>query len=249
MSASGKYRRSASGGLTLLLLLLLIPLAAFAAPARDGKVLFREDFRNLDRWRPLHFPKIPRHSTYVIQTQGSDHYLKAASDASASALVYGENFSIHDYPRARWRWRVDNVYRNTDPETKSGDDYPIRIYITFQYDPQKASLLDRIIYGAARQLYGEYPPHSTLAYVWASSAGQATILASPYTDKARMIALKKGSEKAGTWQEERVDILADYRRAFGAEPPAVASIAIMNDSDDSGQKSVSYIDFIEVYRD
>jgi Ca2+-binding EF-hand superfamily protein len=63
-----------------------------------------------------------------------------------------------------------------------------------------------------------------------------------------MIFLQMGDSQKGQWIEESVDILSDYRRAFGEDPPATASLAIMNDSDDTGQSSVSYVEFIEVYR-
>jgi Ca2+-binding EF-hand superfamily protein len=53
----------------------------------------------------------------------------------------------------------------------------------------------------------------------------------------------------GTWQAEEVNILSDYKKAFGTSPPELASLAIMNDSDNTGQASVSYLDFIEVFRD
>jgi hypothetical protein len=48
--------------------------------------------------------------------------------------------------------------------------------------------------------------------------------------------------------EEEANILEDYTKAFGAAPPAIASIAIMNDSDNTGESSVSYVDYIEVYK-
>ena len=216
--------------------------------SQDTRVFFREDFNNLENWRPLYFSKISRHSTYRIETNGSESLLRAESNASASALVYEKDFNVYDYPIARWRWKVNNIYRNTFPEKKSGDDYPIRVYITFKYEPETASALDKVKYGVAKRLYGEYPPHSTLAYVWANSEEQKTIITSPYTDKARLIALKKGSGKVGFWQNEEVNILRDYRIAFGSDPPMIASIAIMNDSDNSSQKSVSYLDFIEVFK-
>ena len=47
---------------------------------------------------------------------------------------------------------------------------------------------------------------------------------------------------------EEADVIEDYKKAFGVSPPAVASIAIMNDSDNTGESSVSYIDFIEVFK-
>jgi len=222
---------------------------AAAAYSWDGRVLIREDFDNLQNWRPLYFPKIPAHTTYTIGTKEDGGFLVAQSAGSASALVYKEYFNVYEYPRVRWRWKVSNVYGNANPQKKSGDDYAIRVYVLFTYDPQTAGVMDRLKYGVARKLYGEYPPHSTLNYVWANNKGQQRVITSPYTDRAKLIALEEGTEKAGTWQYEEVDILHDYRAAFGTDPPPVASIAIMNDSDDTGQGSVSYVDFIEVFKD
>jgi hypothetical protein len=45
-----------------------------------------------------------------------------------------------------------------------------------------------------------------------------------------------------------VDVFEVYREAFGVLPPRTASIAIMNDSDNTGERSVSYVDYIEVYK-
>jgi len=71
---------------------------------------------------------------------------------------------------------------------------------------------------------------------------------SPYTDKAMMVLLEKGSSKAGTWVDEEIDILADYQKAFKTMPPARARIAIMNDSDNTGESSVSWMEYLEVLR-
>jgi hypothetical protein len=146
---------------------------------------------------------------------------------------------------------VDNIYTGKQvnkPRTKEGDDYPIRIYIIFRYDPQRSDALQRLTYAAAKRRYGEYPPHSALNYVWASNLTARTIMTNPYSSRSQMIFLRMGDEQKGRWVEETVDIVADYRLAFGEDPPARASLAIMNDSDDTGQSSVSYVEFIEVYR-
>jgi hypothetical protein len=45
-----------------------------------------------------------------------------------------------------------------------------------------------------------------------------------------------------------VNVLDDYRRAFDEDPPAVARLAVMSDSDNTGEQAISYIDYIEVYR-
>jgi len=213
-----------------------------------GTVLFREDFYDLAEWKPLLFPKIPQHSVYTVVKEGDHAFLRAESNASASGLLYRKAYRVFDYPKVRWRWKVENVYQKGNAEEKSGDDYPIRIYIIFKYDPGMASFGQRLKYGIAKTIYGEYPPHSSLNYIWANRRHEQSIIANPYTDKAKMIIIETGAEKTGQWVEEDVDVIEDYRRAFGAEPPAEASIAIMNDSDNTGERSVSFVDFIEVYK-
>jgi hypothetical protein len=61
-----------------------------------------------------------------------------------------------------------------------------------------------------------------------------------------MIVLEKGKERVGRWVEESVDVLADYWKAFGKDPPATATLAVMSDTDNAGGSAVAYLDFIEV---
>ena len=227
---------------------MAVLITTFPASADDHNVLFREDFATLDNWKPFFFPKIKSHSTYTIERDGDKPVLRAESHASASAIVYKDVFDVYDYPRVKWRWKVRNIYARADVRSKEGDDYPIRVYIMFEYDPEKAGAFERIKYGFAKALYGEYPPHSSLSYVWSSKDDPETFIISPYTERAMMVLLEKGLTKAGTWVDEEIDILADYQTAFKSKPPARARIAIMNDSDNTGESSVSYLEYIEVYK-
>jgi hypothetical protein len=63
-----------------------------------------------------------------------------------------------------------------------------------------------------------------------------------------MILLQQGTENVGRWVEEVVNVVDDYEKAFGRKPPATASLALMNDSDNTAEGAVSAIDYIEVYR-
>ena len=107
-------------------------------------------------------------------------------------------------------------------------------------------MFERAQYGAAKLLYGEYPPHSSLSYIWANKKYPERILQSPYTAKAQMILLQKGGERAGLWIEEKVNALEDYRKAFGTDPPGEASLAIMSDADNTGEKATAYVAYISV---
>ena len=229
-------------------LIFLIALTITPALCDSRNVLFREEFQNLSDWEPLTFPKINKHSTYTIITEMGHSILKAESHSSASAIIYRKTWNVYEYPHLRWRWKVDNVYKKGDIRDKSGDDYPIRVYVMFPYDPKQAAIAERLEYGITKALYGKYPPHSTLNYVWTGQNIAERIITSPYTDRARIIILENGRSTIGTWVEETVNILDDYRAAFGKEPPPTAGIAIMNDSDNTGEMAVSYVDYIEVFK-
>lgn len=216
--------------------------------AQGNKIFLLEDFNDLQNWRPMLFPKIKQHTEYTIEKDGNKSYLKAESKASASGLILKKEFNVFEYPKVKWRWKISNVYKKGNAEEKSGDDYPIRIYIIFKYDPDKASFGQKIKYGVAKLIYGEYPPHSSLTYIWESKSHNKRIITSPFTEEAKMVILEAGEENVGKWTEKEVNITEDYREAFGNDPPPIASLAIMNDSDNTGESSVSYIDFIEVFK-
>jgi Protein of unknown function (DUF3047) len=74
------------------------------------------------------------------------------------------------------------------------------------------------------------------------------IITSPYAEQVKMVLLEQGDAKVGVWVSEEINVIEDYERAFGTKPPPTASLAIMNDSDNTGESAVSYVEFIEVYR-
>jgi hypothetical protein len=223
--------------------LLLMAVPFYAGAADQG---FREEFDTLAGWKPLTFPKIPRHSTYSILKEDGKSYLVAVAENSASGLIYKKSFNVYQTPIVKWRWKVSNIFQAGDEKKKSGDDYPLRIYVIFKYDPEKAGLFEKAQYNAVKLIYGEYPPHSSLNYIWANKKYPDRILPNPFTSKAQMILMQKGSQRVGLWVDERVNALEDYRKAFGADPPVEAGIAIMADSDNTREKSTGYVDYIEV---
>jgi hypothetical protein len=225
----------------------ILIVGAPVLPAAGKEIFLREEFNDLERWKPLTFPRIERHSSYFIEEKGNERFLRAESDASASGIVLRETFPVGEYPRVRWRWKAGKVYEKGDARTRKGDDYPIRLYVIFPFDPDRAGIGERMKYGAARLLYGEYPPGSALNYIWANRKGRAKVIPNAFTGKAMMIVMR-GPDEVGSWQVEEVDIVRDYREAFGEDPPATAGIAIMNDSDNTGESSVSHVDYLEISR-
>lgn len=221
---------------------------ALAAVAADPEPFLVDTFDNLDNWKPLSFPKIKKHSTYRIVQEKDGKALEAASTASASGLLLKKEFNVTHHPRVSWRWKIHHVFKKGDATKKAGDDYPIRLYVIFKYDPAKASFGTRMKYGVAKRLHGEYPPHSSLTYIWANRKHKTRIITSPYSSRAKMIVLQAGDNDANTWKAESVNILKDYEAAFGEAPPQIASLAIMSDADNTEESTVAHVDDIRIHK-
>ena len=61
-----------------------------------------------------------------------------------------------------------------------------------------------------------------------------------FTARVKMIVAASGRKDLGTWQEERVNLLEDYRRAFGEEPGALIGVAVMTDSDNTQSRAEAW---------
>mgnify|MGYP005862152891 CR=1 FL=1 len=204
-------------------------------------------FTDLSAWIPLDFPKIPRKSAYrVVEAEGRT-LLEARSDASASGLVRSGTFDVYETPILEFAWRLESGPASSpSSRTKAGDDYPLRVYVIFEYDPKTAPLGIRMMYETARILYKEYPPHSSLNYAWFVPGDSGGWFRSPYTDRSALLVVDSGLAAAGEFRIRNRDLLDDYRAAFGADPPRKAAIAVMADSDNAGGTSLGYLDYLRV---
>ena len=90
-----------------------------------------------EQWEPLTFPNISKHTDYALVTEDGQTVVKAVSEDGASGLIRRIRIDPETWPVLSWRWKVSNVYKTGDVTRKQGDDYPARIYVTFQYEPEK----------------------------------------------------------------------------------------------------------------
>lgn len=199
-------------------------------------------------WRALTFPDIKPHTRYAA-VPDPDHgqVLRATANASASGLLRQLTLDAHAYPLLRWRWKAENLIKGGDVARKEGDDYPARIYVSFAYDPSRVSLLDRAKYALVRLIYGEYPPHAGLNYIWDGKAPVGTLVVNAHTSRVKMIVVESGPARLHAWLSYERNILDDYRRAFGEEPPAISGIALMTDTDNTGESATAWYGNIELH--
>lgn len=188
-------------------------------------------------WEELSFARVPKRTVYAWDAR--EGCLAARADASASGLIVRLDAPAGERPVLRWRWRVEATLPKGDERRKSGDDYAARVYAAFRYDPARAGAATRLKYGLARRLRGAYPPHAAINYIWANRLPKGESVRNAYSDRVAMVALRSGDAEAGHWREEERDLLEDYRRLFGEDPPPLEGIAVMTDADDTGGKAAA----------
>ncbi|UCD32786.1 MAG: DUF3047 domain-containing protein [Desulfobacterales bacterium] len=198
------------------------------------------DDRLPTEWKPLVFKKITSHTRYSLVKDGTTLVIKAISNASASGLIRKIRINPEKYPVIQWRWKAANILNKGDVTEKAGDDYAARVYVTFEYDPERTSLFDKAMIQLGRLIHGEHPPIATINYIWANKAPMETIVPSPYTKLDMMIVVETGKESLNHWVLEERNIFNDFVTAFGKKPPMISGVAIMTDSDNTKESAIAF---------
>lgn len=231
-------KRSSLAGTAWVLALLL------ASPLMMAQESLLQPFSTMsslsDGWEPLEFPRIDRHTRYELVTDDGVQVVKATADNSASGLIARLSLEPGESLILRWQWKVSNVFDQGDARKKSGDDYPARIYVAFEFQPDKAGFFERAKRKTVEVMFGETLPGNALNYIWANRLPEQSIVANPFTDQTMMVAVNSGPEQTGEWVTVERDIVADYREAFGENPPRIVGVAIMSDADNTGERATAW---------
>jgi len=223
----------------ILFLLIIVNIILLSG---SNKILFRDEFDNLYNWLNYCPPASKCEINNKIKKENDYSILKLETHASVTGVILNKRFNPYEYPIVRWRWKVDNIIKKGNAAKKSGDDFSLRIFILFEYKP-KGNLSD-FFYEFIKNKYGEYPPHSGLVFIWANCIHKEKYIKCPFTQIIRYIPLRY--QEVGEWLDEEINIIDYYKLAFQENPPETATIAIMADTDNTGEDSSAYMDYIEI---
>jgi len=165
---------------------------------------------------------------YTVEINEGRHSVKAISRGAASGLIYKIAYDPKEMPILRWSWKIERILAKGDERSKAGDDYAARVDVIF---PSLAFWRTK-----------------ALNYIWANKLPKGEAIPNAFTGNAVMIAVESGNTNAGRWINEERNILADYRKYFKSEPPEVGAIAIMTDTDNTGESAVAWYGPISIAR-
>lgn len=185
--------------------------------------------------RFIAIPKVKHNKISLIDDQGIT-VLKVDSSDSAGSVALPFNIDPVKSPLLSWRWKVSRVIDKADMEEKSGDDFAARVYVFFDVPLDSLSFTERTKIRLARLIAGADVPTAALVYVWDNKHRTGYAHASPYIQTVQKFVLQSGPEHVGKWIDETRDVAADFRIAFGREPPRVTGVAIGNDTDQTAEQ-------------
>ena len=189
-------------------------------------------------WEMLSFDnKVPTRFSGI-----DDGTIEVASNSSVSVLFHALPTDIDASAPLSWQWKVTETTGATDLSKKGGDDRPLGLYLSYPYDPETATLTQRIQRGIVETFKGRDAPGRVLQYVWGGPANSPAYFDSPYMGSSGPILIKRpGDETSETFVDEMVAPAEDYRRIFGTTPLPPLQIAITSDSDDTGRTALASI--------
>ncbi|OGB26596.1 MAG: hypothetical protein A3I66_17285 [Burkholderiales bacterium RIFCSPLOWO2_02_FULL_57_36] len=196
-------------------------------------------------WQTLKPAPNANDTRYRLVPDAGTVVLKAEAESAMSGLIHPVRVDIRRYPLLRWRWKVAAPLQTADMTQKSGDDYAARIYVMFDYPAEKLPFGTRAKLRLAEALYGQRIPTAALNYIWDNRQPVGTIQSNTYTDRARMIVVRSGAAQAGRWITETRDLAADFRAAFGEDPPDIVAVALATDTDNTGESATAWYGDIE----
>ncbi len=184
-------------------------------------------------WRLIQFDTAIAPTRYQTRVWEGVSAVEAHAQGSMALLARPVEVDLKVTPMLCWRWRVEDVVKSADMNTKAGDDYAARVYVAFKLPSDQIDFGLRFKLAFARSIYGDHVPDAALNYVWDNKQPVGHRQFNAYTDRTQMIVQRSGSAQVGTWVNERVDILSDVVRAFGSPLANINLLAVASDTDNT----------------
>jgi hypothetical protein len=111
-----------------------------------------------------------------------------------------------------WSWRPVEFPSGSDERQSKTNDSAASVYAVFPHTPWSVK---------------------SLKYIWSAVVPVGTRLSSS-GGLTQALVIRNGSDRKGSWTEERVNIFEDYKKLFDeTETPTASGIAVLTDSDDT----------------
>ncbi|NGP86880.1 DUF3047 domain-containing protein [Fodinibius halophilus] len=139
-----------------------------------------------------------------------------------------DGINIYDTSILSWKWRVHKLPKGANEDINGKNDTAASLYVVFE--------MGRIA------LFKKVP--KSIRYTWSSTLEPGTNTSKLFGNQ-QILVLESGDNEMGKWKTFERNIVEDYRRLFGDDPPAKPlAILLMSDGDSMKDNAIADYDDI-----
>ena len=160
-------------------------------------------------------------TAYSIGSNENGNYLKAIADNAASGLGKEIKIDLNKTPFINITWKIEKDIPGIDETAKKGHDFAARVFVIKKTGATALS-------------------NRAINYVFSSNQDVGSNSRSPYTKKSIDNVLATTKTNLNEWVTVKANVKADFKKFHNLDVNELDGIAIMSDTDNSKQKSITY---------
>ena len=160
-------------------------------------------------------------TTYSVGSNENGNYLKAIADNAASGLGKEIKIDLNKTPFINITWKIEKDIPGIDETTKKGHDFAGRVFVIKKTGATPLS-------------------NRAINYVFSSNQEVGSNFPSPYTKKSIDNVLATTKTNLNEWVTVKANVKEDFKKFHNLDVNELDGIAIMSDTDNSKQKSITY---------
>ena len=158
---------------------------------------------------------------YSVGSNENGNYLKAIADNGASGLGKEIKIDLNKTPFINITWKIEKDIPGIDETTKKGHDFAARVFVIKKTGATALS-------------------NRAVNYVFSSNQDVGSNSPSPYTKKSVDNVLATTKTNLNEWVTVKANVKEDFKKFHNLDVNELDGIAIMSDTDNSKQKSITY---------
>tara|TARA_B100000161_G_C33453537_1_gene370229 strand:+ start:80 stop:733 length:654 start_codon:yes stop_codon:yes gene_type:complete len=160
-------------------------------------------------------------TNYSLGSNENGNYLKAVADNAASGLGKKFTINLNSTPFINITWKVERDLKGINEKSKKGHDYAARVFVIKKTGATALS-------------------NRAINYVFSSNNKIGENWPSPFTKKSIDKVLSTTNENLNEWVTVKANVKEDFKKFHDLDVSEIDGVAIMADTDNSKNKSISY---------
>ena len=184
-------------------------------------IIFEFTNQELDKLKVRKVRGADNKTNYSVGSNENGNFLKADAEDAASGLGKEVKINLNLTPFINITWKVEKDLKGIKEKTKKGHDFAARVFVIKKTGATPLS-------------------NRAVNYVFSSNNNIGENWRSPYTKKSIDNVLSTTKENLNEWVTVKANVKEDFKKFHDLDVKELNGVAIMTDTDNSKNKSISY---------